>query len=47
MRTSNPHLIYGDELVLLAKDETVLQGMIDRLLLKNFMERKRIWKNLL
>jgi hypothetical protein len=32
MRTRNSHLIRGDELVLLAKEETVLQGMIDRLI---------------
>ena len=30
MRTCNSHLRYGDDFVLLAEGETVLQGMTDR-----------------
>ena len=35
---------YADDLVLLAKEETVLQGMIDELKLDDDMEWKWMWK---
>jgi hypothetical protein len=35
-----------DDLALLVKEETVVQGMIDRLIeIGNIMEWKRMWKN--
>jgi hypothetical protein len=35
---------YADDLVLLAKEQTVLQGLFDRLKLKDVMECKWMWE---